>query len=94
LSRIAKRQASALSRTRLQHERNLIAKTGGAHVSIPDLGHCVPRLNRPAKPGDAPDGSITIFEAFDKQMSLKLEASKQPMPVVVIEKAEQKPIEN
>ena len=47
-----------------------------------------------AKPEAAPDGSITIFEAFDKQLSLKLEASKQPMPVVVIDKAEQKPTEN
>jgi len=46
------------------------------------------------KPEAAPDGSITVFEAFDKQLSLKLEASMQPMPVVVIDKAEQKPTEN
>jgi uncharacterized protein (TIGR03435 family) len=47
-----------------------------------------------AKPEAAPDGSITVFEAFDKQLSLKLESSKQPMPIVVIDKAEQKPTEN
>jgi len=51
-------------------------------------------LNRPGKPGAAPDGSITIFEAFDKQLSLKLEASKQPMPVVVIDKPEPRLTEN
>jgi uncharacterized protein (TIGR03435 family) len=53
-----------------------------------------PAFDSAAKPGAAPDGSITIFEAFDKQLSLKLEASKQPMPVVVIDKAEQRPTEN
>jgi uncharacterized protein (TIGR03435 family) len=53
-----------------------------------------PAFDASAKPGAAPDGSITIFEAFDKQLSLKLEASKQPMPVLVIDKAEQRPIEN
>jgi uncharacterized protein (TIGR03435 family) len=47
-----------------------------------------------AKPDAAPDGSITIFEASDKQLALKLEASKQPMPVLVIDKAEQRPTEN
>jgi uncharacterized protein (TIGR03435 family) len=35
-----------------------------------------------------------MFEAFDKQLSLKLEGSKQPMPVIVIDKAEQRPTEN
>jgi uncharacterized protein (TIGR03435 family) len=53
-----------------------------------------PAFDAAAKPDAAPDGSVTMFEAFDKQLSIKLEASKQPMPVLVIDKAEQKPTEN
>ena len=53
-----------------------------------------PAFDAAAKPDAAPDGSVTMFEAFDKQLSIKLEASKQPMPVLVIDKAEQKPSEN
>ena len=53
-----------------------------------------PAFESAGKPGAAPDGSITIFEGFDKQLSLKLEPSKQPMAVIVIDNAEQRPIEN
>jgi uncharacterized protein (TIGR03435 family) len=53
-----------------------------------------PAFDSAAKPGAAPDGSVTMFEAFDKQLSLKLEASKQPMPVLVIDKVEQRPTDN
>ena len=41
-----------------------------------------------------PDGSMTLFEAVDKQLGLKLELQKHPMPVLVIDRAEQKPSEN
>jgi uncharacterized protein (TIGR03435 family) len=41
-----------------------------------------------------PDGSMTLFEAVDKQLGLKLELQKRPMPVLVIDHAEQKPTEN
>jgi uncharacterized protein (TIGR03435 family) len=53
-----------------------------------------PAFDAAAKPDAAPDGSVTMFEAFDKQLAIKLELSKQPMPVLVIDKAEQKPSEN
>ena len=39
-------------------------------------------------------GDLTIFEAVDKQLGLKLAASKQPMPVLVIEHVERTPTEN
>jgi uncharacterized protein (TIGR03435 family) len=42
----------------------------------------------------APDGGLTLFEAVDKQLGLKLELQKRPMPVLVIDHAEQKPSEN
>jgi uncharacterized protein (TIGR03435 family) len=41
-----------------------------------------------------PNGAVTLFEAIDKQLGLKLESSKRPVPVLVIDHAEQKPTEN
>jgi uncharacterized protein (TIGR03435 family) len=35
-----------------------------------------------------------LFAAIDKQLGLKLEAKKRPVPVLVIDHAEQKPTEN
>ncbi len=51
---------------------------------------------RGGNPGDAPDpnGAISVFEAIDKQLGLKLEQRKHPMPVVVIDHVEQKPTAN
>ncbi|MGD1072561.1 MAG: TIGR03435 family protein [Bryobacteraceae bacterium] len=54
----------------------------------------------PPPPGDAnagasdPTGAVTLFEAIDKQLGLKLEAQKRPVTVLVIDHAEQKPTEN
>jgi uncharacterized protein (TIGR03435 family) len=41
-----------------------------------------------------PNGAVTLFEAIEKQLGLKLEANKRPVPVLVIDHAEQKPTEN
>lgn len=41
-----------------------------------------------------PNGAVTLFEAVEKQLGLKLEATKRPVPVLVIDHAEQKPTEN
>ena len=45
---------------------------------------------------DAPDpnGAITLFEAVEKQLGLKLEQTKRPAKVLVIDHIEAKPIEN
>lgn len=40
-----------------------------------------------------PDGDLTIFEAIDKQLGLKLEERKHPMPVMVIDHVERTPAE-
>jgi uncharacterized protein (TIGR03435 family) len=37
---------------------------------------------------------LNIFEAMEKQLGLKLEMHKRPMPVTVIDHIEQKPTEN
>jgi uncharacterized protein (TIGR03435 family) len=41
-----------------------------------------------------PGGGLTIFDAVEKQLGLKLEAGKRPMPVYVIDHIELKPTEN
>ncbi len=57
----------------------------------------------PAPPGSTlgdgvaasdPNGAVTLFEAVEKQLGLKLEATKRPVSVLVIDHAEQKPTEN
>jgi uncharacterized protein (TIGR03435 family) len=41
-----------------------------------------------------PSGGYTLFEAVEKQLGLKLETQKRPMPVIAIDHLEQKPTEN
>jgi uncharacterized protein (TIGR03435 family) len=68
------------------------APVGGA----PGLGPAPPG----STPGDSgvaasdPNGAVTLFEAIEKQLGLKLEATKRPVSVLVIDHAEQKPTEN
>jgi uncharacterized protein (TIGR03435 family) len=62
-------------------------------------------LNGPARgggdagPGGAavasdPGGGYTVFESIEKQLGLKLEAKKKMVPVIVIDKLNQKPTDN
>jgi uncharacterized protein (TIGR03435 family) len=41
-----------------------------------------------------PNGALTLFEAIDKQLGLKLEMKKRPVPVLVIDHIEQRPVDN
>ncbi len=41
-----------------------------------------------------PSGGYTIFEAVDKQLGLKLEMQKRPVPVIVVDHLDQKPTDN
>jgi uncharacterized protein (TIGR03435 family) len=41
-----------------------------------------------------PGGGVTIFEAVEKQLGLKLELQKRPVPVFVIDHLEEKPTDN
>lgn len=41
-----------------------------------------------------PSGGATVFEAVEKQLGLKLQKQKRPMPVIVIDHLEQRPTEN
>jgi uncharacterized protein (TIGR03435 family) len=61
-----------------------------------------PKQNLAAKPSPAggtevaPDRPVglTVFEAIDKQLGLKLATQKHPMPVVIIDHVDRKPTEN
>lgn len=52
--------------------------------------------NSPAGVGEAsdPSGSVSLFSAVERQLGLKLEMHKRPMPVLVIDHLEEKPTEN
>jgi len=41
-----------------------------------------------------PGGAISLFDAVDKQLGLKLEKQKRPTPMLVIDQIEEKPTEN
>jgi uncharacterized protein (TIGR03435 family) len=41
-----------------------------------------------------PNGALSLFDAINKQLGLKLEMQKRPLPVVVIDRVEDKPTEN
>jgi uncharacterized protein (TIGR03435 family) len=41
-----------------------------------------------------PSGGYTIFEAVDKQLGLKLEMQKRPVPVIVVDHLDPKPTDN
>ena len=38
--------------------------------------------------------AISLFDALNKQLGLKLEMQKRPMPVIVIDHIEEKPTDN
>ena len=41
-----------------------------------------------------PSGAISLFDALNKQLGLKLDTVKRPVQVLVIDKIERKPLEN
>jgi uncharacterized protein (TIGR03435 family) len=47
----------------------------------------------PSDAASTPVDEVTVFEAVDKQLGLKLAEQKHPVPVVVIDKAERTPRE-
>src|SRR5581483_1330777 len=41
-----------------------------------------------------PTNALSLFDALDRQLGLKLETEKRPLPVLVIDRVEEKPTEN
>lgn len=53
------------------------------------------QLNAPGPDGSTdPSGAISLEEAISKQLGLKLETRKRPVPMIVIDHMEEKPLEN
>jgi len=53
------------------------------------------RGDGPAPPqASDPNGGISLLDALPKQLGLKLETSKRPVEVLVIDHVEQKPTDN
>ncbi|MCU1237158.1 MAG: hypothetical protein JWP63_5125, partial [Candidatus Solibacter sp.] len=48
----------------------------------------------PVPEASLPSGALSLFDALNKQLGLKLETQKRPTPVLVIEHVEQKPTDN
>ena len=50
----------------------------------------------PGRPGwlADPGGGITLMDAMDKQIGIKMITTKRPVPVLVIDHIEQKPTDN
>ncbi len=46
------------------------------------------------KAGADPSGALSVFDALDRQLGIKLELKKQTMPVLVIDSVEQTPTDN
>jgi uncharacterized protein (TIGR03435 family) len=47
-----------------------------------------------AGPAPDPNGALSLFDAIKQQLGLKLEMQKRPLPVLVIDHADEKPTEN
>jgi uncharacterized protein (TIGR03435 family) len=48
----------------------------------------------PGSEASDPGGGLSLFDAVSKQLGLKLEMQKRPMPVLVVDRVEQKPTDN
>ncbi len=67
---------------------------GPAMAAPPSAGGGGEGKAAPVAEASDPSGSLTIFEAVEKQLGLKLEMQKRPEQVVVIDHLEEKPTEN
>jgi uncharacterized protein (TIGR03435 family) len=80
----------------LTYSQTPMAMMGGAMPVRPpgggEAGGGAPGAPMPAAPD--PTGGYTIFAAIEKQLGLKLEQQKRPMPITVIDHIEQRPSEN
>jgi uncharacterized protein (TIGR03435 family) len=73
---------------------------GGWDFTMTYAGRSIAATFAGAPPaGDAPaaadpSGGFTLFEAIERQLGLKLEIQKRPMPVTVIDQLEERPTDN
>jgi uncharacterized protein (TIGR03435 family) len=65
-------------------------------LSFSAIGVLQESLRGPGQPGAGadPNGALSLPEAISRQLGLKLELEKRPVPVLVIDHVEQNPTEN
>lgn len=49
---------------------------------------------KPSAPGLAPTGGITLTQAIERQLGLKVQMLRRPVSVVVVESFDEKPSDN
>jgi len=67
--------------------RAAMMNTAGSGADAGQSGDGVPTASDPS-------GAYTLFEAVEKQLGLKLEMQKRPLPVIVIDHIERTPTDN
>ena len=67
-----------------------VVQNGGRGGRIGDAPVSAPGISEPSDPS----GGISLFDALEKQLGLKLEKHKRPAPCLVVDHVEQKPTEN
>jgi uncharacterized protein (TIGR03435 family) len=70
---------------------NETALTGAYDI---DLNFSPAQMLRNNPDNADPNGAISVFDAIDTELGLKVELQKRPAPVVVIDRVERKPVEN
>jgi uncharacterized protein (TIGR03435 family) len=66
---------------------------GALKATPPAPAAAAPDASAPTAPTD-PGGAISLFDAIDKQLGLKLEKQRRPVPTLVIDHIEEKPTDN
>jgi uncharacterized protein (TIGR03435 family) len=68
-------------------------------LSFSPSGQANPGATSAATPGSPlgaadPNGALSLFDAVQRQLGLKLELRKRPMPVLVIDRVNERPSDN
>jgi uncharacterized protein (TIGR03435 family) len=66
----------------------------GLNAHLPPIFAAARANASPDAPAAEPVGTLSLMDAIEKQLGLKLEMHKRPVPVLVIDHMEEKPIEN
>jgi uncharacterized protein (TIGR03435 family) len=69
-------------------------RDGGGGGRGGDSGPAPPAAAGTAGVASDPGGGITLFDAMEKQIGIKMVTTKRPVPVLVIDHIEQKPTDN
>jgi uncharacterized protein (TIGR03435 family) len=78
----------------LSFSGNGFQTSGGGEGARKSSGDGPPTQQQNAAEASDPSGGLSLLDALQKQVGLKLEMQKRPFPVLVIDHIEQKPTDN